>query len=211
MIVPVIANVLVVLLPVVVVVIVTRPPRLPVLRVVEPCFHTNVNGVAPVSVVVKVAVVPAATCWLLSGVVVVIGTHNWAVSVFELTVVKFVPDTLPVLDTVVAVDGLVSGLLTVTWNLTITLFPAGSVPIRTSTGADCGVSVPLPRRELFCCKGGAGGAVSFAGGMAGAGTRLTPVGSHGFISHACPVLLARFSVLPNTRPYPCNSTVNRST
>jgi len=133
--VPVIDRVLVVLLPTVLLVMVARPPRLvPLTRMVPFFFHTEVNGALPASVVVNVAVVPWTTCWFVIGVVTTGGTQRLAVSVLVLTVAKFVPETAPVFATEDALAGLVSGLLTVTWNLTITLLPTGSVPMLTLTG-----------------------------------------------------------------------------
>jgi hypothetical protein len=55
--------------------------------------------------------------------VIVVGTHNWAVSVLLFTVVKFVPDTCAVFDTEVAVEGACNGLSTVTENLTVRVLP----------------------------------------------------------------------------------------
>ena len=51
-------NVLVVL----VLVIVARPPRLPLVKTVAPCFHTNVKGPVPEAVVEKLAVPPRHAC-----------------------------------------------------------------------------------------------------------------------------------------------------
>src|SRR5258708_35441556 len=142
-------SVLVVVLPTVVLVMVARPPRLvPLTSVVPFFFHTEVNGVLPASVVVKVAVVPWATCWLVMGVLTTGGTQSCAVSVLVLTVAKFVPDTLPVFETEDAVDGLVSGLLTVTWNLTITLLFAGSVPMLTFTGGTKNMAGDIAARAM---------------------------------------------------------------
>src|SRR5215467_11517196 len=127
-------SVLVVVLPTVLLVIVALPPRLTPLTSVTPFFfHTNVNGALPVSFVVKVAVLDCATCWFVIGVLITGGTHRLATSVLLLTVAKFVPDICAVFETDVAVGGLVSGLSTVTSNCTITLLPAGSVPMATLT------------------------------------------------------------------------------
>ena len=140
----IILSVLVVSLPLVEVLIVARPPRLtPLVKVVPFFFHTKVNGAPPVSFVVKLAVAPSATVWFDKGVEIIVGTHNAAVSVLLFTVMKFVPDTWAVFETDVAVGGLVKGLFTVTWNLTMTDLPAGNVPMLTFTGGTGGAYAAL--------------------------------------------------------------------
>jgi hypothetical protein len=82
-------KVLVVLL----VIMVTRPPRSPLFRTVNPLLHKKVNGPVPAAVVEKLAVEPWQTAWSFGFVVDV---FCFMVSVAFLVMLPQVPVTVTV-------------------------------------------------------------------------------------------------------------------